>query len=157
MDTKFGSPGTWAPGFDGRTVAFPFTFYSGNSALRYCTGRTGTAPATYGVIALNRPNRVRQRADGAAPQHTLPQPPRPSAMGRAGLGIERFEDFIQTDAPINRGNSGGALIDTKGELVGINTAILSGETGGNECSGFAIPSNLAHSLMDQILKPLAKQ
>src|SRR5258708_9261757 len=50
-----------------------------------------------------------------------------SAMGRAGLGIERFEDFIQTDAPINRGNSGGALIDTRGDLVGINTAILSGE------------------------------
>jgi len=75
-----------------------------------------------------------------------------SAMGRAGLGIERFEDFIQTDAPINRGNSGGALIDTRGELVGINTAILAGETGGNEGIGFAIPANLAHSLMDQILK-----
>ncbi len=75
-----------------------------------------------------------------------------SAMGRAGLGIERFEDFIQTDAPINRGNSGGALIDSRGELVGINTAILSGETGGNEGIGFAIPANLAHSLMDQILK-----
>ncbi|HEY6390499.1 MAG TPA: DegQ family serine endoprotease [Bryobacteraceae bacterium] len=75
-----------------------------------------------------------------------------SAMGRAGLGIERFEDFIQTDAPINRGNSGGALIDTHGELVGINTAILAGETGGNEGIGFAIPANLAHSLMDQILK-----
>jgi serine protease Do len=75
-----------------------------------------------------------------------------SAMGRAGLGIERFEDFIQTDAPINRGNSGGALIDTRGELVGINTAILSGDTGGNEGIGFAIPANLARSLMDQILK-----
>jgi len=75
-----------------------------------------------------------------------------SAMGRAGLGIERFEDFIQTDAPINRGNSGGALIDTRGELVGINTAILAGETGGNEGIGFAIPANLARSLMDQILK-----
>jgi serine protease Do len=75
-----------------------------------------------------------------------------SALGRAGLGIERFEDFIQTDAPINRGNSGGALIDTHGELVGINTAILSGETGGNEGIGFAIPANLAHNIMDQILK-----
>jgi serine protease Do len=75
-----------------------------------------------------------------------------SAMGRAGLGIERFEDFIQTDAPINRGNSGGALIDTRGELVGINTAILAGETGGNEGIGFAIPAKLAHSIMDQILK-----
>src|SRR6202161_230940 len=75
-----------------------------------------------------------------------------SAKGRGGLGIERFEDFIQTDAAINRGNSGGALIDTKGELVGINTAILSGETGGNQGIGFAIPANLAHNIMDQIMK-----
>ena len=75
-----------------------------------------------------------------------------SAKGRAGLGIERFEDFIQTDAAINRGNSGGALIDTKGELVGINTAILAGETGGNQGVGFAIPANLARNIMNQILK-----
>jgi serine protease Do len=75
-----------------------------------------------------------------------------SAKGRAGLGIERFEDFIQTDAAINRGNSGGALIDTHGELVGINTAILSGDGGGNEGIGFAIPANLARNIMDQILK-----
>ena len=75
-----------------------------------------------------------------------------SAKGRAGLGIERFEDFIQTDAAINRGNSGGALIDTRGDLVGINTAILSGETGGNQGIGFAIPANLAKNIMDQIMK-----
>jgi serine protease Do len=75
-----------------------------------------------------------------------------SAKGRAGLGIERFEDFIQTDAAINRGNSGGALIDTRGDLVGINTAILSGETGGNQGIGFAIPANLVHNIMDQIMK-----
>ncbi len=74
-----------------------------------------------------------------------------SAKGRAGLGIERFEDFIQTDAAINRGNSGGALIDTRGDLVGINTAILSGETGGNQGIGFAIPANLATNIMDQIM------
>jgi Do/DeqQ family serine protease len=74
-----------------------------------------------------------------------------SAKGRAGLGIERFEDFIQTDAAINRGNSGGALIDTRGDLVGINTAILSGETGGNQGIGFAIPANFAKNIMDQIL------
>jgi len=74
-----------------------------------------------------------------------------SAKGRAGLGIERFEDFIQTDAAINRGNSGGALIDTRGNLVGINTAILSGETGGNQGIGFAIPANLARNIMDQIM------
>jgi serine protease Do len=74
-----------------------------------------------------------------------------SAKGRAGLGIERFEDFIQTDAAINRGNSGGALIDTRGDLVGINTAILSGETGGNQGIGFAIPANMAKNVMDQIM------
>jgi serine protease Do len=74
-----------------------------------------------------------------------------SAKGRAGLGIERFEDFIQTDAAINRGNSGGALIDTRGDLVGINTAILSGETGGNQGIGFAIPANLAKNIMGQIM------
>ncbi len=74
-----------------------------------------------------------------------------SAKGRAGLGIERFEDFIQTDAAINRGNSGGALIDTRGDLVGINTAILSGESGGNQGIGFAIPANMAKSVMDQIM------
>jgi len=75
-----------------------------------------------------------------------------SATGRTGLGIERFEDFIQTDAPINPGNSGGALINTRGELVGINTAILAGDGGGNQGIGFAIPVNLARNIMDQIIK-----
>jgi serine protease Do len=75
-----------------------------------------------------------------------------SATGRANLGIEDYEDFIQTDAPINPGNSGGALINDRGELVGINTAILSHGSGGNEGIGFAVPVNLAHDVMDQILK-----
>jgi serine protease Do len=75
-----------------------------------------------------------------------------SATGRGGLGIERFEDFIQTDTAINQGNSGGALVDTHGDLIGINTAILSGETGGNQGIGFAIPANLARNEMDQIMK-----
>jgi serine protease Do len=76
-----------------------------------------------------------------------------SAKSRSlGGQIERFEDFIQTDAAINHGNSGGALIDTHGELVGINTAILSGDGGGSEGIGFAIPANLARNMMDQILK-----
>ncbi|HYL37076.1 MAG TPA: DegQ family serine endoprotease [Bryobacteraceae bacterium] len=76
-----------------------------------------------------------------------------SATGRSlGGQIERFEDFIQTDAAINQGNSGGALVDTHGDLVGINTAILSGETGGNQGIGFAIPANLARTEMDQIMK-----
>jgi serine protease Do len=74
-----------------------------------------------------------------------------SAMNRGNLGIEDYEDFIQTDAPINPGNSGGALVNDRGELVGINTAILSHGSGGNEGIGFAIPINLARSVMTQIL------
>ncbi|MGD0544263.1 MAG: DegQ family serine endoprotease [Candidatus Acidiferrales bacterium] len=78
-----------------------------------------------------------------------------SATGRGGFGIERYENFIQTDAAINPGNSGGAMIDIHGNLVGINTAILShgsmnGE-GGNEGVGFAIPVSMAKPVMDQIL------
>jgi serine protease Do len=76
-----------------------------------------------------------------------------SATGRGDLGIEDYEDFIQTDASINPGNSGGALVDVNGDLIGINTAILTGDGGGgNEGVGFAIPINLAHTVMDQIMK-----
>jgi serine protease Do len=76
-----------------------------------------------------------------------------SATGRGNLGIEDYEDFIQTDASINPGNSGGALINVNGELIGINTAILTGDgSRGNEGVGFAIPINMAHSVMTQILK-----
>ena len=74
-----------------------------------------------------------------------------SALGRGGLGIEGFEDFIQTDAAINSGNSGGALVNLKGELIGINTAIL-GPNGGNIGIGFAIPSNMMKNLVDQIVE-----
>lgn len=72
-----------------------------------------------------------------------------SALGRSGLNIGGYEDFIQTDAAINRGNSGGALVNLKGELIGINTAIF-GPNGGNVGIGFAIPSNMMKSLVDQI-------
>jgi serine protease Do len=75
-----------------------------------------------------------------------------SATGRTNLGIEDYEDFIQTDAPINPGNSGGALVNDRGELIGINTAILSHGSGGNEGVGFAIPTNMARNIMDQILR-----
>jgi len=75
-----------------------------------------------------------------------------SATGRTNLGIEAYEDFIQTDAPINPGNSGGALINDRGELVGINTAILANGSEGNQGIGFAVPVNLARTVMDQILK-----
>ena len=72
-----------------------------------------------------------------------------SALGRTGLGIEGFENFIQTDASINPGNSGGALVTTDGKLVGINTAIV-GPSGGNIGIGFAIPSNMASAIMTQL-------
>ncbi|MEP7364903.1 MAG: DegQ family serine endoprotease [Acidobacteriota bacterium] len=74
-----------------------------------------------------------------------------SATARGGLGIEEYEDFIQTDAAINPGNSGGALVNANGELIGINTAILS-PTGGNNGVGFAIPSNLARHVMNQLIE-----
>lgn len=74
-----------------------------------------------------------------------------SALGRSGLNNENYEDFIQTDAAINMGNSGGALIDLKGELLGINSAIIS-NSGGSVGIGFAIPSNMARNVMEQILE-----
>lgn len=79
-----------------------------------------------------------------------------SGKGRANpagsLGSGTFEDFIQTDAPINHGNSGGALINTLGELIGINSQIIPGAGGGNIGIGFAIPSNMAKSVMEQLAK-----
>jgi serine protease Do len=74
-----------------------------------------------------------------------------SATGRSVEGLNSYEEFIQTDAAINRGNSGGALINARGELVGINTAIYS-ETGGYQGIGLAVPSNLVRSTMDQLIK-----
>jgi serine protease Do/serine protease DegQ len=74
-----------------------------------------------------------------------------SALGRSGLNIESYENFIQTDAAINPGNSGGALVNLKGELIGINTAIL-GPSGGNVGIGFAIPSNMMKNLAAQIIE-----
>lgn len=74
-----------------------------------------------------------------------------SAKGRASVGIVDYEDFIQTDAAINPGNSGGALVNLRGELVGINTAILS-KSGGYQGIGFAIPSNMAKQIADMLVK-----
>ncbi len=73
-----------------------------------------------------------------------------SALGRSGLGIEGYEDFIQTDASINPGNSGGALVNLRGEVVGINTAILA-PAGGNVGIGFAIPINMVRQLKEQLV------
>jgi serine protease Do len=74
-----------------------------------------------------------------------------SALGRSNIGAAGYEDFIQTDAAINPGNSGGALINSRGELVGINTAIFS-QSGGYQGIGFAVPSNLAHRVMNDLIK-----
>ena len=80
-----------------------------------------------------------------------------SALGRSGLGLsgqgnrQNFEEFIQTDAAINVGNSGGALVNLRGELIGINTAILSPNRGGNVGIGFAIPTNMARAVMQQLI------
>jgi Do/DeqQ family serine protease len=74
-----------------------------------------------------------------------------SALGRSGLGIEGYEDFIQTDASVNPGNSGGALVNSRGELVGINTAIL-GPSGSNIGIGFAVPVNMARAVMTQLVE-----
>jgi serine protease DegS len=73
-----------------------------------------------------------------------------SATGRSHLGLNAYEDFIQTDAAINPGNSGGALINPDGALVGINTAIFS-RSGGSQGIGFAIPANLAHGILDELV------
>jgi len=74
-----------------------------------------------------------------------------SALGRTGINPHGYEDFIQTDASINPGNSGGALVDTQGELIGINSAILSSENGGNIGIGFAIPVNMVKAVMQQLI------
>jgi Do/DeqQ family serine protease len=74
-----------------------------------------------------------------------------SALGRTGLGIEGYEDFIQTDASINPGNSGGALVNLAGELIGVNTAII-GPSGSSVGIGFAVPSNMVRSVMEQIIR-----
>ena len=76
-----------------------------------------------------------------------------SALGRKNLGFSEYEDFIQTDAAINRGNSGGALVSARGELIGINTGIFSASgAGGSEGIGFAIPSNLARHVIGEIIE-----
>ena len=75
-----------------------------------------------------------------------------SALGRTGLGIEGYEDFIQTDASINPGNSGGALVNLNGELIGINTAIIAAGGHGNVGIGFAIPINMVRQIVDQLIE-----
>jgi serine protease DegQ len=93
------------------------------------------------VLAIGNPFGVGQTVTGGIV----------SALGRTGLGINTFENFIQTDAAINPGNSGGALVDAGGNLVGINTAIFS-RSGGSMGIGFAIPVSTAQMVLEQIVK-----
>ena len=74
-----------------------------------------------------------------------------SALDRNAVGINEYESFIQTDAPINRGNSGGPLVDMNGNVIGVNSAIVSGSSG-NDGIGFAIPINLATSVANMLIK-----
>ena len=93
------------------------------------------------VVAIGNPFGLKQTATSGIV----------SALGRTGLGIESYENFIQTDASINPGNSGGALVNLRGELVGINTAIL-GPNGGNIGIGFAIPVNMVTAITEQLIE-----
>ena len=119
-------------------------------AVLHIAGTTTLAPIAFGqddtlhvgdvVLAIGNPFGVGQTVTSGIV----------SALGRTHLGINTFENFIQTDAAINPGNSGGALVDAGGRLVGINTAIYS-QSGGSMGIGFAIPVSLARSVMEQIL------
>jgi serine protease DegS len=111
----------------------------------------GTIVTNQHVIAGANSIRV-QLADGRISDATIVGQGIVSATGRGQLGLATFENFIQTDAAINLGNSGGALIDANGDLVGINTAVLNRAYGGPEGIGFAIPVNLVRGVMEQILK-----
>src|SRR5512134_199181 len=111
----------------------------GLSAIRF--GDSDTLQVGDYVIAIGNPFGIGQTVTSGIV----------SALGRSGLSPEGFEDFIQTDASINPGNSGGALINLRGELVGINTAII-GPTGGNVGIGFAVPSNMARAVLAQIAR-----
>jgi len=112
---------------------------SGLSAIRI--GDSDTLQVGDYVIAIGNPFGIGQTVTSGIV----------SALGRSGLSPEGFEDFIQTDASINPGNSGGALINLRGELVGINSAII-GPTGGNVGIGFAVPSNMARAVLAQIAR-----
>jgi Do/DeqQ family serine protease len=104
-------------------------------------GRSGTIRLGEIVLAIGNPFGVGQTVTMGIV----------SAKGRSGMGIVDYEDFIQTDAAINPGNSGGALINLQGELIGINTAILS-RTGGYQGIGFAIPTDMAQPIMDSLIR-----
>src|SRR5256885_3249052 len=104
-------------------------------------GDSDALPGRDFVVAIGNPFGIGQTATSGIV----------SALGRSGLSMEGYEYFIQTDASINPGNSGGALVNLKGELVGINSAII-GPSGGNVGIGFAVPSVMARAVMEQLIK-----
>ena len=111
-------------------------------------------PADAAARRLRRGARRRRRARRRQPARRRPDRDdghRQREGPRDGPGDGSFEDFLQTDAPINQGNSGGALVNTRGELIGINSQILS-PSGGNIGIGFAIPSNMARNVMTQLIE-----
>lgn len=114
---------------------------AGNSLTEIPLGNSDVVEVGDFVVAIGNPFGLGQTATSGIV----------SALGRSGLGIEGYEDFIQTDASINPGNSGGALVNLRGELVGINTAILA-PSGGNIGIGFAIPSNMVAKIEESLLK-----
>jgi S1-C subfamily serine protease len=118
-------------------------------ALPACQEREAPKPAP---PAARQPPADRSRP-GPAPRSyaEVVEQVAPGAKGRStGLSDGSFEDFLQTDAPINQGNSGGALVNSRGELIGINSQILS-PTDGNIGIGFAIPSNMARNIMEHLV------
>jgi serine protease Do len=137
----------------------------GTSLRRYKAKKIGTDPGTdvalLKIDAKNLPTIAFADSDKARPGDIVLAIGNPfglretvtmgiiSAVGRGGMGIVDYENFIQTDAAINMGNSGGALVDTLGRLIGINTAIFS-RSGGNQGIGFAVPSNLAREVMKSL-------
>jgi serine protease Do len=137
----------------------------GTSLKRYKAKKIGTDPGTdvalLKIDARNLPTIAFADSDKARPGDVVLAIGNPfglretvtmgiiSAVGRGGMGIVDYENFIQTDAAINMGNSGGALVDTLGRLVGINTAIFS-RSGGNQGIGFAVPSNLAREVIKSL-------
>src|SRR5205814_169739 len=153
----------WLPPRAGAQVPLSITQPSSAGPMQVAA-RAGPAPASYyDAVQRATPSVVNifTSKEVRAPRHPLLNDPfgvgQPvtsgivSALGRTGLGINTFENFIQTDAAINPGNSGGALVDAAGNLIGINTAIFS-RSGGSMGIGFAIPVSTAKMVLEQIVR-----
>ncbi|RUO66084.1 serine protease DegQ [Pseudidiomarina planktonica] len=128
-------------GTDARSDIALLQIQDGKNLTEIEVGRSGQLRVGDFVVAIGNPFGLGQTVTSGIV----------SALGRSGLGIEEVENFIQTDAAINSGNSGGALVTLDGKLIGINTAIL-GPGGGNIGIGFAIPADMMTNLVDQLLE-----